>query len=188
MQVMAHKCWHARNDTVGYAGWDGGRKHFGDAPFTDEIGRTEIGHLPRLRPEKTLVGKGLHQLGYDYAVDFDITWAREPLGTVLTTSPRSTFYLSDPIGGWMGFSRDGYLITFHYKGRPGMTEHITIRGTNKSTTLLVDGKLVQELDIQPIFQVDGESHASYRTLFFPLGRSGSFRSKICNFKARHLSK
>lgn len=185
MQVMAHKTWHAVNDTLGYANWDANRRKLGDAPNVNELGRTTAS-FSTLKPNTKISNRGLCQLGYDYQVDFDIKWRHESSGTVLTKSDRATFYLSDPIGGWMGFSRDGYLFTFNYKGTPGKTEHITIIGTNKSTTLIVDGKKVEELGCEKVYYMGGKSFNRIRTLVFPLQSVGRFKSDITNFKAKKL--
>lgn len=185
MQVMAEKCWHAVNDTVNYAKWDAGRKRLGEGPGVNELGTTEV-NVPILRGGHRL-GKGKYaQIGYDYQVDFDITWDKEEAGTVLTESPRAKFYLSDPISGMLGFSRDGYLFTFKYSGRPGITEHISIKGTNKKTELWVDGKLFQTLGYDSKFDANAKPYNVVRTLVFPLAKSGKFRSAVTNFKATKL--
>lgn len=40
--------------------------------------------------------------------------------------------------GRIGFARDGYLFSFDYKLRKGEAKHISIRCTNKETSLYVD--------------------------------------------------
>ncbi|MBR6170491.1 MAG: beta-N-acetylhexosaminidase, partial [Bacteroidaceae bacterium] len=124
--------------------------------------------------------------GYDYQVDFDITWATEPEGTILLQNPYAKVYLADPIGGWIGFSRDGYLYTFNYKGKVGKKEHIAIKGTNRSTSLYVNGKLVQELSIEKRFYAKDKTYNYVQTLIFPLQKTGKFNSQISNFKAKKM--
>lgn len=185
LQVMAEKCWHAVNDTVNYAKWDAGRKRLGEGPGINELGKTEV-NVPILR-SNTCLGKGQYaQIGYDYQVDFDIVWDKEKPGTVLTESARAKFYLSDPISGMLGFSRDGYLFTFKYRGRPGTTEHISIKGTNKKTELWVNGKLFQTLGYNANFDANAKPYNVVRTLIFPLAKSGKFRSAVTNFKAKKI--
>ena len=186
VQVIAQKTWHAVNDTVGYALWDEQRKVLKDGPYANEIGTTEC-NFAQLKPATALFPiDQIAQIGYDYQVDFDITWGQEKTGAALTMGPRSKFYLSDPIGGWLGFSRDDYLFTFQYKGVKGRTEHITIKGTNRSTSLLVDGKLIQELNYDERLAADKKPYRIIRTLVFPLNVTGNFQSTIKNFTARKL--
>lgn len=185
MQVIAEKCWHAVNDTVNYAKWDAGRKRLGEGPGVNELGKTEI-KVPILRPNHPMGGNEYAQIGYDYQVDFDITWDKEHQGAVLTESARAKFYLSDPISGMLGFSRDGYLFTFKHSGRPGTTEHITIKGTNKKTELWINGKLFQTLGYDEKLAADAKPYNVVRTLVFPLGKAGRFRSAVTNFKASKL--
>ena len=185
LQVIAQKCWHAVNDTVGYGKWNEARKALGEGPDVNELGRTEVS-LPALSAATNIGKRGLQQIGYDYQVDFDITWAHERRGAVLTRSGRAKFYLSDPISGMLGFSRDGYLFTFKYSGRPGRNEHITIKGTNQYTQLLVNGKVVQTLGYDERLAADKKPYNVVRTLVFPLEETGAFKSRITNFSAKKL--
>lgn len=186
LQVIAQKCWHAVNDTIGYAKWDMARKALGEGPGVNELGTTQIS-LPALSADIRLTnGRGLQQIGYDYQVDFDITWAHERRGTALAKSGRAKFYLSDPIRGMLGFSRDGYLFTFNYSGRPGKSEHITIKGTNKYTQLLVNDKVIETLDYDERLAADKKPYNIVRTLVFPLEETGVFKSLITNFSAKKL--
>lgn len=186
MQVMAHKCWHAVNDTIGYPQWDAQRKLLADGPGVDELGRMQC-ELPLLQPSAPICTEvDEAQIGYDYQIDMDITWAQEEVGTILTESNRARFYLSDPISGMLGFSRDGYLFTFKYSGRPGLTEHLTIQGTNKETRLLVNGKLQETLGYDQKIAADLKPYNVVRTLVFPLSRTGAFKSHVTNFSAKKL--
>ena len=184
MQVMSHKCWHAVNDTVGYQQWNEQRRRLYDGPEADELGRAEI-HVVEVKPETRLAATE-QQIGYDYQVDFDITWGREERGAILTQSHRAEFYLCDPIRGMMGYSRDGYLFTFNYKGTPGRSEHITIKGTNRATQLLVNGRLIQELGTDVKIAADLKPYDTVQTLVFPLTRTGKFKSEVRHLKSRKL--
>ena len=185
VQVLAEKTWRAVNDTVGYAVWDNQRKVLGEGYKCNQLGNTQM-ELSVLKPENIIDPSNEAQIGYDYQVDFDITWATEPKGTILLENPYSCVWLSDPIGGWLGYSRDGYLYTFNHKGKAGRKEHISIKGTNRSTTLYIDGKLVQELGIEKRFASEKKQYNYIRTLVFPLQKSGSFSSQITNFKAKKI--
>ena len=186
VQAISEKTWRAVNDTLGFALWDARRQALGEGYRCNQLGRTEVS-LPVLTPSATIDASDQAQLGYDYQVDFDIRWADEATGTLLTEGPYARVWLADPIGGWLGFSRDGYLYTFSHKGKPGITEHISIRGTNRSTVLYVNGRLVQELGIEKVMYAEKKTYNYVRTLVFPLQRTGAFRSHITNFLAVHTS-
>ena len=182
VQIISEKTWHAVNDTIGYAKWDRQRKALGEGYTCNQLGNTQT-VLPVL-PSRSIINQSEDaQIGYDYQVEFDIAWATEPEGTVLLQTPYSRFYLSDPIGGWLGFTRDGYLYTFRHKGKPGRKEHICIKGTNRSTSLFVNGKLVQELGIEKQFYAKDKTYNYVQTLVFPLHETGRFNSEITQFKA-----
>ena len=185
VQVISEKTWRAVNDTLGYDAWDKQRKALGEGYTCNQLGNTQV-ELSNLKPETVINKSDEAQIGYDYQVDFDITWDTEPKGTILLENPYSCVWLSDPIGGWLGYSRDGYLYTFNYKGKAGRKEHISIKGTNRSTTLYIDGKLVQELGIEKRFASEKKQYNYIRTLVFPLQKSGSFSSQITNFKAKKI--
>ena len=185
IQVISEKTWRAVNDTLGYDAWDNQRKVLGEGYRCNQLGNTQI-QLTELKPNSIINPSDEAQIGYDYQVEFDITWAPEPKGTILMENPYSCVWLSDPIGGWIGFSRDGYLYTFKYKGKAGKKEHLAIKGTNRSTSLYVNGKLVQELGIEKRFYTKDKTYNYVRTLVFPLQKTGSFNSRITNFKARKV--
>lgn len=182
LQVIAQKTWHAVNDTLGYAQWNQARRQLGEGPGVNELGHT-IHTAAHLAPNQTLSQDELAQIGYDYQIDFDITWGQEQPGAVLTESARSKFYLSDPISGMLGYSRDGYLFTFNYSGRPGLTEHITLKGTNRETALYVNGRHIQTLGYDQRIAHDLKPYNVVRTLVFPLQRTGQFLSRVTNFQA-----
>lgn len=184
MQIIARQTWTARTDSTGYDEWDAQRRLLSDAPGVDEIGRAEL-HIDQLQPNAAL-GKGELQIGYPYSVDFDITWAPEPRGTVLTESARATFYLSDPIRGMIGYARDGYLYTFKYKGTPLRSEHITIKGDNRQTSLYVNGRLIETLGDDQQIAADNKRYVKVQTLVFPLTQTGNFKSEVRHLESKKL--
>ena len=83
----------------------------------------------------------------------------------------------------MGFARDGYLNTFAYKVMPGEKINIQIEGDNRSVTLKVNGKVVEEMGVQKRYFNEGKNVMNYtRTLVFPLRKAGNFNSKVTNLK------
>ena len=189
IQVISEKCWHGLTDTtdVAWEKWQSFSWMLDDGPLTDEIGRKSMRNHIELKPNTTIFSKSLipiRQLGYPYTVEFTIDWADEKPGTVLCSSERGIFYLSDPVKGMLGFSRDGYLFNFKYRGKAGKHETLKLEGDNKGITLYADGKRVERLDPDVLYKHDGKgSYKIMRTLVFPLQETGNFRSKITNFSA-----
>ena len=162
------------------------RETLSEAPGVNQMGR--IGNAPGLVYEQANVAPKSRtphrEIGYGYRVTFDVEGAAETPGTELFRSPDAVFYLSDPIRGMLGFARDGYLNTFSYNIQPGQRLTIGIEGDNKATRLFINGKLVEELNIQQrFFDKEGKTKMNYvRTLVFPLEQAGEFKSKISNLK------
>lgn len=185
MQTLAVKMWTGKNPALAYADFDLQRKEVSEAPGVNLLGR--IGDAPGLVYEQAVVTPGStaphREIGYNYKVTFDIDGTDETKGTELFRSPDAVFYLSDPVRGMLGFARDGYLNTFSYSVRKGEKKNIGISGDNKSTRLLIDGKVVEELNTQKLYFNGGKDSMSYvRTLVFPLEKAGAFKSKVTNLK------
>lgn len=215
MQVISEKCWNALRDSsdVAFQQWTAVADRLDDGPLANELGRKSSIELKEMKPKviiqnskfKTQNSKFvlpleegspspfhsfnfspfIRQIGYPYVVSFTIEWADEEPGTVLLKSPRSTFYLSDPVKGMLGFSRDGYLFQFKYKGKAGRKETLRLEGDNAGLSLYADGRLVERLGPDVGYRTDNK-HSTYkimRTLVFPLQETGNFRSRITDFKA-----
>ena len=185
MQTLAVKMWDGKNVTLPYAEFDKQRMQISEAPGVNQLGR--IADAPGLVYEQAVVAPGSktphREIGYNYKVTFDVEGADEAMGTELFRSPDAVFYLSDPIRGMVGFARDGYLNTFSYSVGKGDKVNIGISGDNKATRLLIDGKVVEELNIQKRYFNGGKDSMNYvRTLVFPLEKAGQFKSKITNLK------
>lgn len=185
MQTLAVKMWTGKNPAVAYTDFDKQRHRISEAPGVNQLGR--IGHVAGLVYEQSVVTPGSttphREIGYNYKVTFDIDPADEAKGTELFRSPDAVFYLADPVRGMLGFARDGYLNTFSYSIRKGEKKNIGISGDNKSTRLLIDGKVVEELNTQKLYFNGGKDSMSYvRTLVFPLEKTGRFNSKVTNLK------
>ena len=149
----------------------------------------------------------LDDVGYDYALSFDIDCEAEEPGSIFTQSDYGTFYLSSPKDGKLAFERDGYLNTFNYKLPKTGKVSLRIEGTNKETRLFVDGKRMQVMKVSPYYAITSgdmlntlSDNAPFRptvyaankvmyyvpTLFFPLKKAGNFKSRISNLNIHAL--
>lgn len=185
LQTLSVKMWTGGQTGIPYETFNEKRALLSEAPGVNQLAR--IGKKPELVYERSTVAPGstsdYPEIGYNYTVSFDITGAKESEGTELFRSPNAVFYLSDPIRGMMGFARDGYLNTFPYKVNPGEKATIQIEGNNCSTTLRVNGKVVDEMNTQKLYFNAGKDSMNYvRTLVFPLEKAGNFNSKVQNLK------
>ena len=185
LQTLSVKMWTGAQTGIPYETFNEKRALLSEAPGVNQLAK--IGKKPELVYERSTVAPGstsdYPEIGYNYTVSFDITGAKESEGTELFRSPNAVFYLSDPIRGMMGFARDGYLNTFPYKVNPGEKATIQIEGNNRSTTLRVNGKVVDEMNTQKLYFNAGKDSMNYvRTLVFPLEKAGNFNSKVQNLK------
>ena len=180
LQTLSVKMWTGAQTGIPYETFNEKRALLSEAPGVNQLAR--IGKKPELVYERSSTSD-YPEIGYNYTVSFDITGAKESEGTELFRSPNAVFYLSDPIRGMMGFARDGYLNTFPYKVNPGEKATIQIEGDNCSTTLRVNGKVVDEMNTQKLYFNAGKDSMNYvRTLVFPLEKAGNFNSKVQNLK------
>ncbi len=191
MQTMAVKMWTGVNKQLPYEEFDKARAALSDAPGLNIAGRFS-GEKRTILEAKSVAPaseNNVEEIGFAYTVSFDIDAKKENLGTALFTSRDATFYLSDPVSGMLGFSRDGYLNTFNYQLFPGEKANITISGNERETSLYVNGKLVETLNKQTIYHNEGKDKMYYvRTLVFPLKKAGNFSSKISNLKVVNYCK
>lgn len=184
LQTLATKTWDAQID-LPYADFDRLRQGLSEAPGVNQlgrIGRTEglVYEVAEVRPGSSLAHE---EIGYGYTVSFDLEAADETPGTELFRSDNAVFYLADPVSGRFGFARDGYLNTFQFRPYPGEKLNVQVKGDNRSTSLLINGRLVETMDIQKRYFNGGKDSMNYvRTLVFPLKKAGSFTSKITNLK------
>lgn len=184
LQTLAAKTWGAQAG-LSYADFDRLRQGLSEAPGVNQlgrIGRTEglVYEVAEVRPGSSLAHE---EIGYGYTVSFDLEAADETPGTELFRSDNAVFYLADPVSGRFGFARDGYLNTFRFRPYPGEKLNVQVKGDNRSTSLYINGKLVETMDIQKRYFNGGKDSMNYvRTLVFPLKKAGSFKSKITNLK------
>lgn len=184
LQTLAAKTWDAQVD-LPYADFNRLRQGLSEAPGVNQlgrIGRTEglVYEVAEVHPNTNLAHE---EIGYGYTVSFDLEAAEEAPGTELFRSDNAVFYLADPVSGRFGFARDGYLNSFQFRPYPGEKLNVQVKGDNRSTSLLINGKLVETMDIQKRYFNGGKDSMNYvRTLVFPLKKAGSFKSKITNLK------
>ena len=186
LQTLAVKMWTGVSKSVPYEVFDKQRHTLSEAPGVNQLGI--LSKTPGLAYEQDIVAPNstlpVQEIGYNYRVEFDLDGTKEAMGTELFRSKDAVFYLSDPIRGMLGYARDGYLNTFTYNVQPGQHMKIAIEGDNKATRLFINGKQVEELNIQERWMdKEGKTRIrNVRTLVFPLEKAGDFKSKIANLK------
>lgn len=184
LQTLSGKIWNTAV-TVPYEEFNIKCGQLHEAPGVNQMAK--IGDKPCIVYEIPELLPGMElpfpEIGYDYAVTFDMETRLEENGTELFRSPHAVFYLADPVKGMFGFARDGYLNTFRFRPYPDEKIKVMVTGNSRSTSLFVNGKLVEKLDIQKRFFDGGKAAMNYlRTLVFPLEKAGMFKSRITNLK------
>lgn len=188
LPTMAAKTWDGVNVTFPYEVFAEKSAALSEAPGVNYLGRQgkQKGVVLEMQQVNPGTSLPLEEIGYNYTVDFDIDGADEAKGTVLFESPAATVWLSDPIGGTMAYSREGYLNNFRQDIRKGDKMHVTITGDNEGTQLYVNGKLVDDMSRRWMRFADSNRKMSQvRTLVFPLAKAGNFKSRISNLKVRN---
>lgn len=191
MPTMAAKLWDGPSVTVPYADFMAAAARLSEGPGINLLGRhgqpnTLVYEAAEVKPGSTLP---LDDIGYGYTVEFDLEAVPEESGTVLFSSPLATVYMADPVKGLLGFARDGYLYTFNYRPYPGEKTSLRITGTNKNTTLWVNGKKYESLDPVTQWFNEGKNKMFYQqTLQFPLRQAGRFKSRVKNLKVYNFVK
>ena len=131
--------------------------------------------------KKSLATLPYQEIGYDYTVSFWINPdANNGPGSVLFSSENAVIKLKQSNTGNLGFSREGYDYDFGYTVPENAWTHIVITGTNKGTSLYVNGKLQKSLADDWIQFADKKKTKMRKseTLFFPMQTIGGFHGKI----------
>lgn len=125
------------------------------------------------------------EIGYDYTVSFYLYWAsssnkknNDP--ETLFSSKHAKVLLNQQQTGNLGFSREGYDLSFNYRVPENKWVQIIITGTNKGTALFIDGK-VQDSLYHHFLRYNDKDKTKMRkveTLVFPLRKLGGFTGKI----------
>ncbi len=187
LPVMATKTWDGSHVTLTYEVFDKKSNILGEAPGVNYLAKQ--GKVPDTVLDLAEVIPGMilpiDEIGYDYSVEFDIEGANDSTGTVLFRTPEATFWLSDPITGNMGYSREGQLNSFRFNVLSGKKYHVRVDGTNRTVSLYVDGKLVDDMNTRWLSYNGKNKMAQVRTLVFPLKQAGDFKSRVTNLKVRN---
>lgn len=125
------------------------------------------------------------EIGYDYTVSFWIFPSSDNADdAVIFKSPNSVLKLKQGNTGKLGFSRDGYNLDFDYRVAVNTWTHIVIAGTNKGTSLYINGSLQKKLYDNWIQFTDKDKTKLPRveTLVFPLQIMGGFNGKTDELK------
>ena len=185
LQTIAVKTWNIA-PAFSYTEFETKRQKLSEAPDVNQLGR--IGNDENsLVYETSSITPGSElpytEIGYDYTITFDMEAANENYGTELFRSPNAVFYLADPVKGMFGFSRDGYMNTFAFRPYPGEKISVKITGDALSTSLFINGQLIERMGIEKRYLNEAEKQNNFiRTLVFPLKNAGNFKSKITNLK------
>ena len=185
LQTIAVKTWNIA-PAFSYKEFETKRQKLSEAPGVNQLGR--IGDDENsLVYETASVTPGSElpytEIGYGYTITFDMEAANENYGTELFRSPNAVFYLADPVKGMFGFSRDGYMNTFAFRPYPGEKISVKITGDALSTSLFINGQLIERMGIEKRYLNEAEKQNNFiRTLVFPLKNAGNFKSKITNLK------
>ena len=185
LQTIAVKTWNIA-PAFSYTEFETKRQKLSEAPDVNQLGR--IGDDENsLVYETASVTPGSElpytEIGYGYTITFDMEAANENYGTELFRSPNAVFYLADPVKGMFGFSRDGYMNTFAFRPYPGEKISVKITGDALSTSLFINGQLIERMGIEKRYLNEAEKQNNFiRTLVFPLKNAGNFKSKITNLK------
>lgn len=187
LQTIATKTWTGGNTTFSFSDFNKKRFSIHEAPGLNVAGYYPEGTI--LSRSTVVPGERLpiEQIGWNYNVSFDIDYKKEKKGTILFQSDDATFYLTDPISGFIGFSRDGYLYNFKYRLIPGENVHLSVHGDQTETSLWVNDRLISRLNVLQLRKVDFKQMNYFRTLVFPLKNAGNtFKSKISNLEVISL--
>ena len=185
LQTIAVKTWNIA-PAFSYTEFETKRQKLSEAPDVNQLGR--IGDDENsLVYETSSITPGSElpytEIGYDYTITFDMEAANENYGTELFRSPNAVFYLADPVKGMFGFSRDGYMNTFAFRPYPGEKISVKITGDALSTSLFINGQLIERMGIEKRYLNEAEKQNNFiRTLVFPLKNAGNFESRITNLK------
>ena len=185
LPTVAAKNWSGTKVTVPFDEFEAKSSLLSEAPGVNYLStygpeQLDILQLASVAPSSTLP---VAEIGYDYTVEFDIDGAQEDKGTVLFESPNGVFWLSNPVTGTLGYSRDDKLYYLRHDVRPGEKSHVKIQGDKDALRFYLNGQLVDDMNLRWWRQNENSRKiAELRTLVFPLQKTGDYKSKISNLR------
>ncbi len=185
LPTVAAKNWSGTKVTVPFDEFSTKSASLSEAPGVNYLAtfgpeQRDILDVASVMPSSSLP---VDEIGYDYTVEFDIDGAAETKGTALFETPEATFWISNPVTGTLGYSRDDKLYYLRHDVRPGEKSHIKIQGDKDALRFYLNGKLVDDMNIRWWRQNENSRKiAEQRTLVFPLKNTGKFKSKISNLR------
>ncbi len=138
----------------------------------------------------------VEEIAYPYEVSFTLSIDSDILSEkVLFTSENAQVVINpenDKVT--LGFKRDGYFYSFKYLINTNKPVSIAVKGDNKGTSLLIDGKEVERLQglVKEYKDTRGKVSKMYiqQTLVFPLRKIGArqngFKGTLHSVKVRQL--
>lgn len=188
VKVLAEKLWKGQNQQMNYDAYASLAAKLGEGPG---LNRTAIykndarmDSLPSMKDPfhfdgTTMIETPIPELGYGYAVEFDLYPEQTPCtNAIIFEGPESKLLLNCENSGCLGFSRDGYYIRFSYAPQINQWSNIRIEGDQKGTSLFINGKLHERLEgKRRISSLNKHGRYSYmhllETLVFPLNHIGA---------------
>lgn len=192
LRIISLKTWQGESSKIEYDEFYNSSEHLCEAPgvnISAKIGSENslvFSYDDELKKIKFIPFK---EIGYDYTVEFKIDGVQEKKGTELFVSDNAVFYLSDPVNGKLGFSREGYNYTFNCSVSELKNSKVAICGDSKGTKLYVNNKLIDHLSIIRLHYNDSVSMRKISTLVFPLKKvEERYKSKISGLKVFNYQK
>ena len=149
IQLVSDKLWKGENsNNVSYKEFEKLCHSTPEAPGVNLMAKVEKGgnlienNKILSIDGKTKVATKINEIGYPYAVEFDIRTDSVPaIDGILFKGPHSEFITNWQNTGKLAFRRDGYEFVFHdYRLPASEWTKIRIEGDVKGTTLFVNGK------------------------------------------------
>ncbi|NQX39933.1 family 20 glycosylhydrolase [Pedobacter steynii] len=152
-----------------------------------KAGKGQSGRSLVLSASNSFVQLPLKEIGYNYTISLRLKPDGDSKGEkVLFSSPHGVFKSADK-DNKLAFSREGYDYQFDYQLPAGEWTELTITGTNKGTSLFVNGKSKErKLGKEVLYPETKVKMFKVETLVFPLqilgDRNHAFRGEIDDLK------
>lgn len=203
IQLVSDKLWKGENSkNVSYKEFEKLCQTTPEAPGVNLMAKVEKGgnlienNKILSIDGKTKVTTKINEIGYPYAVEFDIRTDSVPaIDGILFKGPHSEFVTNWQNTGKFAFRRDGYEFVFHdYRLPASEWTKIRIEGDVKGTTLFVNGKKIERLEgrtreVYNFMHNRKDKFWYVETLIFPLETIGDeymgFKGDIKNISYRH---